>query len=124
MKIIKENKKNWKLLVRVDKQTGDIVEFAHWSSKGYYSPHLGMKEIENFVFKGDLKYKSFYRGRSAVVFVFEDEQGIELMSTVSGIATLLDNITKGNIKINNNRLTGFFTFMKQGNSFSIVPYEG
>lgn len=69
-----------------------------------------------YTFSGSLTYKDYGRGRSAVYFIWEDEEGRELFMSLSIMNCLLMNETISNGKTDPEIE---WTFIKQGQSYSI-----
>lgn len=75
---------------------------------------------DNFEFSGELYYKGFSRGRSALNIIWEDARGIKYYSGMSMLDEILTEPQRpvyfGRTEFKGLIITGKYTFKKQGTS--------
>ena len=90
---------------------------------------LTLEKNQNILLSGKLFFISFYKGRSAIVFTFEDDIGNEFTTTASGMEKLLNYIGDGNFTCNTGEwfgetrtvVEGNWICQKQGTEVSLLP---
>lgn len=80
-------------------------------------------EVPNRIMSGKLKIADFGRGRSAVTYEFEDEEGFSYKAGGKSIMLLLAALLDGAVKIVDGYFDGQWTFAKQGKEIYIVPVD-
>lgn len=99
---------SWDKKIPFDGVTGDMMNYPFHTRKCVW--------VDCHVFKATLKFRHGIRGRSAVRFVWEDdESGITYPMFMTDMVELLKNTT-----IRNGEITGTWTFCKRGSNFGIL----
>lgn len=123
MEFIKKNPKSWKVTERnaviVSGYMG--MGLAYWSKRWEEASYL---EVDNFIFLARIKPVGISKGRSSVLTLFEDEDGIHKYeaSTVAMHQILLALIN-GDVVTAGDYIRGAWTFRKMGKTVSIWPCD-
>ena len=120
MQIIGPNKKKWKLYVKKD-INGRITDTQY---DRYYTLR-DYEEIDNFYFEASFSLNKIYRNKTSIVFEFEDNilSSLHYYMGAFAMGKFLDALLKNVVVMNNGLFSGFFTFVKLGKTYSIIPVE-
>lgn len=85
-----------------------------------------VETIQNIIFTATIVLTGSGRGRTSVVFLFQDkdEHDVRYQTGVEGMEALVRAIQQDSVQVINGALTGRFTFRKQGTSTFLFPYTG
>lgn len=132
MKVIRKNPTKYKIF-RMTKEVwlgyNDAKEEAIKELRTVYLDYRDSyfdkngEAIDNFVFEDIIIPNSFYRGRSAAGFVFTDKDKNQFTMKISKVEELLKAIADRRVQVIEGGFKGLFTFVKQGENYSLRLVE-
>lgn len=118
---------------------GSTETLSGYNGDGFFSSHRrrqweenarakGAEIIDdapNFVFYAHIKPTGYSRGRSSAIMEFDDKDGVhKFHAGMDGTFKILTALGSGKLKfVDDGYIFGVFTFVKQGTSIYIIPYE-
>jgi len=110
MKFIRENKSKWKL----------VFNKYH----PYMFPWL-KEDRENFIFEStfDFNIANYNRSNKSVYLNVKDTNGDKFHIGANGMFEVIVAIQNGILILKDGKITGLWTFAKQGTEYYIIPYK-